>query len=172
MSVGLLDWSEQELVSLDVKKARKILNMTLSSHSKGDINHLYEPRSNGGRGLNSVLDMFKNRMVNLSNHLQQVTNNPMLEIVKHREKDTIVRIGLTVKGEYSSGEEHGKNFIKNNIKQEYYNVWKEKVTHGFLQKKLSNDTSVYIESNKPMVSVKYHVLSRGRLFKGYARKRN
>ena len=48
--------------------------------------------------------------------------------------------GLT--GKYSSGEEHRKNFVKNNIKQEYHNGWKEKVTQGFLQKKLSNDTSV------------------------------
>ena len=55
-------------MSLDIK-ARKILNMSGSFHSKGDTNRLYVPRSNGERGLNSVIDMFKNRMVNLSNYL-------------------------------------------------------------------------------------------------------
>ena len=39
MSIGVLKWSEQELASLDVK-ARKILNMTGSLHSKGNIKHL------------------------------------------------------------------------------------------------------------------------------------
>ena len=91
------------MISLDVK-ARKIFNMTLSLHSKGDINHLYVLQPNGGRWLNSGSDMFKNRMFNLSNYLQQVTNNAVLETVKHQEKDNIIRIGLTVKGEYSSGE--------------------------------------------------------------------
>ena len=66
----------------------------------------------------------------------------MLEIVKHLEKDNIITIGLTVKGEYSSGKEHRKNFIKNNIKKEHCSVGKEKVTHRFFQKKLSNGTCV------------------------------
>ena len=102
MSVRVLDWSEQELMSLDIK-ARKILNMSGSFHSKGDTNHLYVPRSNGGRGLNSVIDMFKNQMVNLSNYLKQVHNNPMLEIVKIKELDSIIRIGKSVKEQYSPG---------------------------------------------------------------------
>ena len=46
-SVGVLDWNEQELKDLDVK-TRKVLNMSGSLHSKGDIDHLYVPRSNGG----------------------------------------------------------------------------------------------------------------------------
>ena len=81
-SVGVLDWNEQELKDLDVK-TRKVLNMSGSLHSKGDIDRLYVPRSDGARGLNSVLDMFKNRMANLSNYLQQTHNNPRMEIVKH-----------------------------------------------------------------------------------------
>ena len=92
MSVGVLDWSEQELMSLDIK-ARKILNISGSFHSKGDTNRLYVPRSNGGRGLNSVINMFKNRMVNLSNYLKQVHHNLMLETVKIKGLDNIIRIG-------------------------------------------------------------------------------
>ena len=91
MSVGVLDWSEQELMSLDIK-TKKILNMSGSFHSKGDNNCLYVPQSNGGRGLNSVIDMFKNRMVNLSNYLKQVHNDPMLEIDKNNKLDNIIRI--------------------------------------------------------------------------------
>ena len=133
MPVGVLDWNEQELKDLDVK-TRKYLNMSGSLHSKGDIDHLYVPRSNGGRGLNSVMDMFKNRMANLSNYLQQTHNNPRMETVKHREGDNIIRIGNTIRYQYSTGEDHSNEIIKNNIRKEHYNSWTEKVTHGFLQK--------------------------------------
>ena len=123
MSIGVLDWSEQELMSPDIK-ARKNLNISGSIHSKGDANRLYVSRSNGGRGLNSVIDMFKNRMVNLSNYLKQVHNNPMLEIVKIKELDNI-RIGESVKEQYSPGEDHGKDYIKNKIK----NIWKRNIQY-------------------------------------------
>ena len=140
-SVGVLDWNEQELKDLDVK-TRKVLNMSASLHSKGDIDRFYVPRSNGGRGLNMVLDMFKNRMANLSNYLQQTHNNPRMEIVKHRERDNIIRIGNIIRNQYSTGEDNSNEIIKNNIRKEHRNSWTEKVTHGFLQKKLTEDTSV------------------------------
>ena len=100
------------------------------------------PRSNGGRGLNSVLDMFKNRMANLSNYLQQTHNKPRMEIVKHRERGNIIRIGNIIRNQYSAGEDDSNEIIKNNIRKEHYNSWTENVTHGFLQKKLTEDTSV------------------------------
>ena len=66
----------------------------------------------------------------------------MLEIVKVKELDNIIRIGESVKEQYSPGEGHGKDYIKNKIKEEHYNIWKRKVTHGFLEKKLMEDTTV------------------------------
>ena len=140
-SVGVLDWDEQELKDLDVK-TRKVLDMSGSLQSKRDVDRLYVLRSNGGRGLNSVLDMLKNRMTNLSNYLQQMHNNPRMEIVKHRERDNIIRIGNIIRNQYSTEEDHSNEIIKNNIRKEHYNSWMEKVTHGFLQKKLTEDTSV------------------------------
>ena len=115
-SVSVLDWNEQELKDLDVK-TRKVLNLFGSLHSKGDIDRLYVPRSNGGRGLNSVLDMFKNRMANLSNYLQQTHCNPRMEIVKHRERDNIFRIGNIIRNQYSTGEDDSNEIIKNNIRK-------------------------------------------------------
>ena len=91
--------------------------MSGSLHSKGDIDRLYVPRSDGGRGLNSVLDMFKNRMANLLNYLQQTHNNPRMEIVKHRERDNIIRIGNIIRNQYSTGEDDSNEIIKNNIRK-------------------------------------------------------
>ena len=63
-------------------------------------------------------------------------------IVKHRERDNIIRIGNIIRNQYSTGEDYSNEIIKNNIRKEHYNSWTEKVTHGFLQKKLIEDTSV------------------------------
>ena len=140
-SVDILHWNEQELKDLDVK-SWKVLNMSGRLQSKGNTYRLYVPRSNEGRGLNSVLDMFKNRIANLSNYLQQTHNNPRMEIVKHRERDNIIRIGNIISNQCSKREEHSNEIIKNNIRKEHYNSWMEKFTHEFLQKKLTEDTSV------------------------------
>ena len=66
----------------------------------------------------------------------------MLETVKIKELYNIIRIGESVTEQYSTGEDHGKDYIKNKIKEEHYNIWKRKVTHGFLEKKLMEDTTV------------------------------
>ena len=65
-----------------------------------------------------------------------------MEIVKHRERDNIIRIGNIIRNQYSIGEDNSNEIIKNNIRKEHYSSWIEKVTHGFLQKKLTEDTSV------------------------------
>ena len=68
MSVGILDWTEQELLKLYIK-TRKVMCISGSLHCKGDIDQLYVSRNKGGRGLNNVSDTFKTRMVKLSDHL-------------------------------------------------------------------------------------------------------
>ena len=65
-----------------------------------------------------------------------------MEIVKHRERDNIIRIGNIIRNQYSTGEDDSNEIIKNHIRKEHYNSWMEKVTNGFLQKKLTEDTSV------------------------------
>jgi len=49
-SAGVLDWTKQELLQLDVK-TRKILTMNGIFHKKGNVDRLYLKRNEGGRGL-------------------------------------------------------------------------------------------------------------------------
>ena len=73
--------------------------------------------------------MFKNQMANLSSYLQQMHNNPRMEIVKLRERDNIIRIGNIIRNQqYSTGEDHSNEITKNNIRKEHYDNWTEKVT--------------------------------------------
>ena len=44
--------------------------MNGSSHPNSDIDRLYIPQCQGGRGLNSVKSLFECRIVSLYNHLQ------------------------------------------------------------------------------------------------------
>ena len=94
--------------------------------------------------------MSKNQMANLLNYWQQTHDNPRMEIVKHRERDNIIRIEIIIRNQYSTGEDDSNETIKNNIRKEHYNSWMERVTHGFLQKKLTEDTSMdnqWLKSN-------------------------
>jgi hypothetical protein len=48
-SFGIINWYQEELRKLD-RKTRKLLNIHGQHHSKADVNHLYVPRKQGGRG--------------------------------------------------------------------------------------------------------------------------
>ena len=54
---GILNWTKDELENIDVK-TRKILTITGSFHINSDIDRLYSNRNRGGRGLNSLVDIF------------------------------------------------------------------------------------------------------------------
>ena len=63
-SAGILDWTNEELASLDVK-TRKILAMNGVHHKKGNVDRLYVKRKAGGRGLISVAECVKVEKMNL-----------------------------------------------------------------------------------------------------------
>jgi hypothetical protein len=49
-SVRIINWHQEELQKLD-RKTRKLLTIHGQQHKKADIDHLYAPRKQGGRGL-------------------------------------------------------------------------------------------------------------------------
>ena len=54
---GILNWTKEELSAIDIK-TRKILSSTGSFHVNSDVDRLYSPRTNGGRGLNNLTDIY------------------------------------------------------------------------------------------------------------------
>ena len=57
-SFGIIDWKISELKKIDTK-TRKLLNVHKMLHPKADVERLYVPRKDGGRGMTAVETAFK-----------------------------------------------------------------------------------------------------------------
>ena len=49
-SFGIINWHQEKLQKLD-QKTRKLLTIHGQHHPKADVDHLYVPRKQGGRGM-------------------------------------------------------------------------------------------------------------------------
>ena len=80
-TIGILDWSKEEVQQLDIK-TRKTMAMAGCLHKRSDVERLYTPRKQGGRGLTSVEDIFTSRTVSLVTHIENNKDqNPFLQKV-------------------------------------------------------------------------------------------
>ena len=68
-SVGTVDWTINEIEEIDCK-TRKQLAIIGNFHPNGDVDRLYIPNSEGGRGLKSIVRMYKGRIVSVVQHLE------------------------------------------------------------------------------------------------------
>ena len=66
---AILDCTIREIENLDIT-TRKILNMTGNFNRNSDIDILYLPRRNGGRGLKNVKTLYDSRIISTSQHLK------------------------------------------------------------------------------------------------------
>ena len=69
LTFGILDCTICEIENLDIT-TRKILNMTGNFNRNSDIDRLYLPRRNGGRGLKNVKTLYDFRIISTSQHLK------------------------------------------------------------------------------------------------------
>ena len=65
---SIIKWTKGELEHMDVK-TRKILSCNGSFYVNSDIDRLYAKRDKGGRGLNSIADVYIARIIAISRHL-------------------------------------------------------------------------------------------------------
>ena len=99
-TIGILQWTKKEICDIDIA-TRKILSYTGNLHKRADINRLYVPRKQGGRGLTSVEDIYISRHIILAERLnEQKSMNPFLEKVVEHEQDKIIRLGEEFKQEW------------------------------------------------------------------------
>ena len=88
---GIIKWTKDELEQMDVK-TRKILSCNGSFHVNSDIDRLYTKRDKGGRGLNSIADVYIARIISISRHLiEKSSTNKCLNLVLNHEQPTLVR---------------------------------------------------------------------------------
>ena len=145
-TIRILNWTKKEISDLDIMMARKIMNMTGALHTAGDIDRLYIKRKKGGRGLRSIEDMYEIQTVGSKKRLDEVSKrHSLLSLVEKREKDKIARLGEECIQWHKEFQESCN--VKQGTQKEHKNNWKEKVTHGFLQKKLEHDENGRHEQN-------------------------
>ena len=67
--------------------------MTGNFHPNGDVDRLYIPRSEGGRGLEPIVRMYESRIVSVAQHLElNKSHNTILQFVAEQEQNDIVRL--------------------------------------------------------------------------------
>ena len=111
--------------------------MTGNFHPNGDVDRLYIPRSERGRGLKSIVCMYDSRTLSVAQHLElNKSHNTGLQFVAEQEENDIVQLKKKFLGNYEIGWEENttpknlsKVFIKADIESQRkrYNA---KVMHG------------------------------------------
>ena len=133
-TVGMLDCTKKEIQDLDIT-TRKYLAMNGSFHKASDINRLYTERKRGGRGLLNLEDIYENRIIGMKEHLtEDAQKHSILKIVEEQEKKGIIRPGQEFEERIRNVQGDAK--IKDSMKKEQEQAWKQKVTHGYMPKKL------------------------------------
>ena len=115
--------------------------MTGGFHTVSDINRLYTDRKKGGRGLRNIEDMCEARVIRMMTHLQgENDGNELLERVDISEKDDIMRLGQEFERRLHKVQDNGKD--SEHIRKEHEKIWKEKTTHGYLQRQMDQDEAI------------------------------
>ena len=123
--------------------------MTGNFHPNGDVDRLYIPRSEGGRGVKSIVRMYESRTVSVALHLElNKSHNITLQFVVEQEQNDIVRLKKKLLRNYeiewednSTPNNLSKVFIKADIgsQRKRYDA---KVMHGYYEKKLEQDPGI------------------------------
>ena len=83
-SFGIIDWKYSELKKLD-SKTRKILTMHGMLHPKSDVDRIYIPRKEGGRGLIEIETAFNVAIVGLNHYLENKSTLSSNMIIMHEK---------------------------------------------------------------------------------------
>ena len=79
-SAGIVNWTMEELRLMD-RKTRKIMTMNRMYHPQSDVDRLYIPRKEGGRGLLNIMECVENEEDNLGRYVN-ASNERLIKYVK------------------------------------------------------------------------------------------
>ena len=96
LTFGILDWTREEVHNIDTR-TRKILTCTGNYHKNSRVDMLYTKREVGGRGLNSIFDVFVIRMTSITEHLKSTSeSNKYIKLVVQHEKERLGRVSTSL----------------------------------------------------------------------------
>ena len=144
---GILSWTKTEIESIDIK-TRKIMTLTGSFHRNSSVDRLYSPRIEGGRGLNSVLDIFLSRIVSVTEHLrQQINTHPYLREVYRHEGGKLVRLSDEICRSFNIEKEDEPNprklskNVRDTMNTAHSAAWQGKPQHGYVHRNQTSQPS-------------------------------
>ena len=150
-SFGIIDWKISELKKIDTK-TRKLLNMHKMLHPKADVDRLYLPRRDAGRGLIEVETAFKTATIGLDpylKHKERCYPKQLLEHDRSKAINSITKNATKFKREITmpefenredkSASENAKalkHIFKSTMKSMKEEKWKDKALRGQYPKML------------------------------------
>ncbi len=147
-SAGIIKWNTEELQTMD-RKTRKLMTAHGALHPKADVDRIYLPRKEGGRGLASIQDCVEGEEISLVNYMKEnreellqcaYTEGIVNGEANSTRKDYMRRKKRERKENWRNKELHGQ-FLRQNDEQssKYQWAWLEK---GLLKK----ETEALIQS--------------------------
>jgi len=82
-TAGIVNWTKAELEAID-SKTRKLMTAFRALHPQSDVDRLYLPRCNGGRGLQQVQQVMEDETWNLAEYVRKSKEPVLMEV--HNQK--------------------------------------------------------------------------------------
>jgi hypothetical protein len=79
-SFGISNWHQEEIQKLE-RKTRKMVTIHGQHHPKADIDRLYVPRKDGGRGLMQIEEAYITEVTKLEEYVEH-TEDPLMQTVR------------------------------------------------------------------------------------------
>ena len=116
---------------------------------RSDINRIYIPRKQGGRGLASIEDTCTSRIEALANHIEAAAaSNLFLENVKEHEQNNIIRLRDQLLQYHDiEPKKYIKSALKTKLKSDHLEAWKNKPLHSYIFKKIEEDNEIDKEAS-------------------------
>ena len=162
-SFGIIDWKISELKKIDPKTG-KLLNMHKMLHPKADVERLYIPTKDGGRGVIDVETAFKTAAIGLNHnlkHKERQYTKQVLEHERYKAKHSITKTAAKFKREVTipeidnredkSASENAKalkHTFKSKMKSMKEEKWKNKALHVQYPRNLEKPHVDTVTTNK------------------------
>ena len=127
-SFGIVNWHQEELQKLD-RKTRKLLTINGQHHPNADVNHLYVPRKQEGRGLMQLEAAHAVEITELMEYVGR-KEDPLIQVVRTHQHNTDSAVLQTAKCLKAEVQREIK--IKHSIAEKIKEKWHEKRMHGQL----------------------------------------
>ena len=132
-SFRIINWHQEELQKLD-RKTRKLLIIHGQHHPKADVDRLYVPRKQGGRGLLQVEAAYAVENTKFVEYVDR-KEDPLIQIVRTHQHNTDSAVLLTA-GCLRTEVQKEKRKLKESIAEKIKEKWHGKRMHGQLPRNL------------------------------------